>query len=85
MQKVMFTWSIPFEIDTLHKDEEGKPIVRKGVATAMAETAEQASLAFHDLVKKDKAWRKHKVLITELPKLVIHSFNNQGDGKKTVE
>lgn len=89
-QYALFNWSIKFQIETKQLDEDGNPIKRTGVATCMAVSAEKAALAFNDMTKKDKSWKLHKVLVTELPKLIVHNIeikpvNSKSDGKKTVE
>lgn len=64
-----FNYSVPFEI------ESQKGTKRKGVALVIARNSEEAAVAFNDLTKKDKEWKKHKVLITELPKVVVTNLN----------
>lgn len=65
-----FNFSVKFEI------ESQKGTKRTGVALVIARSSEEAAVAFNDLTKKDKEWRKHKVLITELPKVVVTNLNS---------
>jgi hypothetical protein len=81
-KECLMSFSVKFEIET-------DKVKRTGVAVVIAPDAESAGLYFHDFVKKDKEWKKYKVLITERPKAVVSSVNlkpindGQNDAQKS--